>query len=45
MGKRITSTTEKIMSRKSTDYFIIHCTATKPSMDIGFEEIIGCEIT
>ena len=39
MGKRITSTTEKIMSRKSTDYFIIHCTATKPSMDIGYEEI------
>ena len=27
------------MSRKSTDYFIIHCSATKPSMDIGFEEI------
>ena len=27
------------MSRKSTDYFIIHCTATKPSMDIGFEEV------
>ena len=27
------------MSRKTTDYFIIHCSATKPSMDIGFEEI------
>ena len=27
------------MSRKSTDYLIIHCSATKPSMDIGFEEI------
>ena len=39
MGKRSFKSTEKIMSRKSTDYFIIHCTATKPSMDIGFEEI------
>ena len=27
------------MSRKTTDYFIIHCSATKPSMDIGFNEI------
>ena len=27
------------MSRKSTDYIIIHCTATKPSQNIGFEEV------
>ena len=27
------------MPRTSTDYLIIHCTATKPSMDIGFEEV------
>ena len=27
------------MSRKSTDYIIIHCTATRPSQDIGFEEV------
>ena len=26
------------MSRKSTDYIIIHCTATRPSQNIGFEE-------
>jgi N-acetylmuramoyl-L-alanine amidase len=25
--------------RKETKYIIIHCTATRPSMDIGFEEI------
>ena len=25
--------------RKSTNHIIIHCSATKPSMDIGFEEI------
>ena len=25
--------------RKETKYIIIHCSATKPSMDIGFEEI------
>jgi len=25
--------------RKSTDYIIIHCAATPPSMDIGFREI------
>jgi len=39
MGERSLTTTEKIMSRKSTDYLIIHCTATKPLMDIGYEEI------
>ena len=27
------------MSRKTTDYIIIHCTATKPSQNIGFEEV------
>ena len=27
------------MSRKTTDYIIIHCTATRPSQDIGFEEV------
>ena len=27
------------MSRKETKYIIIHCTATKPSMDIGLEEV------
>ena len=25
--------------RKETKYIIIHCTATKPSMDIGLEEV------
>ena len=30
------------MSRKTTDYIIIHCTATKPSQDIGFEEVNSC---
>ncbi len=25
--------------RKQTNYIIIHCSATKPSMDIGFDEI------
>ena len=25
--------------RKTTDYIIIHCSATRPSQDIGFEEI------
>ena len=25
--------------RKRTDYVVIHCAATKPSMDIGFTEI------
>lgn len=25
--------------RKETKYIIIHCTATKPSMDIGFDEV------
>ena len=25
--------------RKTTDYIIIHCSATSPSQDIGFEEI------
>ena len=29
------------MSRKETKYIIIHCTATKPSMDIGLDEIDG----
>ena len=27
------------MSRKTTDYIIMHCTATKPSQNIGFEEV------
>lgn len=27
------------MPRKTTDYVIIHCAATRPSMDIGFREI------
>jgi len=26
-------------NRSSTDYIVIHCTATKPSMDIGFTEV------
>ena len=26
------------MSRKSTDYIIIHCTATRPSQDIGLKK-------
>jgi len=25
--------------RSSTDYIVIHCTATRPSMDIGFAEV------
>lgn len=27
------------MPRKSTDFIIIHCAATKPSMDVGAKEI------
>lgn len=27
------------MKRKSTDYIVIHCAATPPSMDIGVDEI------
>ena len=27
------------MPRLATDYIIIHCTATRPSQDIGFEEV------
>lgn len=27
------------MARLATDYIIIHCSATRPSQDIGFEEI------
>ena len=28
--------------RKDTKYIMIHCTATKPSMDIGFDEVDRC---
>jgi N-acetylmuramoyl-L-alanine amidase len=27
------------MSRKTTDFIVVHCAATKPSMDIGVREI------
>ena len=27
------------MPRKTTDYIVVHCSATKPSMDIGKKEI------
>lgn len=27
------------MPRKKTDYLVVHCAATKPSMDIGWKEI------
>ena len=27
------------MARKTTDYIVVHCAATKPSMDIGVKDI------